>query len=121
LAAKLFVIGSASQLRMLSVYFHCSHVGCSISNQQGKRRMAKPRTNYDVSPKRFIEVWQAASSAEEAANTLGMPKPIVHARVSTYRKQGINLKKMKRASKKLDVEGLNELITTLARKTDGQA
>lgn len=74
------------------------------------------RTEYDVTPERFIEVWQQASSADEAAKILGMPKPIVHARASTYRSNGIKLKKMPRPKKGLDVERLNRLIEVINDK-----
>ncbi len=49
-----------------------------------------------------------------------MPKPIVHARASSYRQAGVKLKKMPRHSKRtLDVGGLNELIESL-RSDNGE-
>lgn len=74
----------------------------------------KRYNNYSVTPEEFIEVWQTSDSAEAVAQKLKMPKPIVHARVSTYRSAGVKLKKMKRkANRKLNVEELNALIDHL--------
>ena len=49
-----------------------------------------------------------------------MPKPIVHARASSYRQAGIKLKKMprKKMARGLDVEALNKLVEKL-RETPG--
>ncbi len=52
----------------------------------------QPREKYDVTPEQFIGAWQRAESAEEVAERLNMPKPIVHARASNYRMAGIKLK-----------------------------
>jgi hypothetical protein len=81
------------------------------------------RQRYGVSPERFVDVWEMASSADEVAKLLGMPKAIVHARVSTYRKMGIKLKKMPRSPKnKVDVEALNARIEVIEaeRKKGGK-
>jgi hypothetical protein len=73
------------------------------------------RTEYNVSPEEFIRVWQTAASADEVAEKLKMPKPIVHARATTYRKAGIKLKSMPRTGRaSLDVEALNRLVDELA-------
>jgi hypothetical protein len=71
------------------------------------------RKKYDVSPERFVEVWEKSKSSDEAAEELHMPKSILHARASGYRAQGINLKRMPRKSRRLDVEGLNRLVEKL--------
>jgi hypothetical protein len=73
-----------------------------------------PRKKYEVTPERFIEVWQTSKNAREAAEILGMPKGILFARASGYRSQGINLRKMPRQSRRLNVEQLNQLIDKLA-------
>jgi hypothetical protein len=76
--------------------------------------MAKKKTDYGVSPEDFVRAWQAAASAQEVADKLGMPKAIVLARASNYRADGIELKKMKRQNRKsLDIKGLNRLIQEL--------
>jgi hypothetical protein len=69
-----------------------------------------PRKKYDVPPDRFVEVWEKSRTSDEAAQELGMPKSILHARASGYRAQGIKLKKMRRCRKRLDVDGLNRLV-----------
>jgi hypothetical protein len=72
------------------------------------------RARYDIPPEKFIEVWETSSTAEEAASRLNMPKPIVHARASQYRKAGVKLKSMPRPSKaRLDVKGLNNLVAVI--------
>jgi hypothetical protein len=69
------------------------------------------RTHYEVSAEEFALTWNRSGSAQEAAERLGMPLPIVQARVSNYRKRGVNLKKMPRKnSRRLDVAKINECI-----------
>jgi hypothetical protein len=75
---------------------------------------SEKRRSYGVSPERFVEAWQTSDSADEVASKLGMPKPIVHARASTYRQAGIKLKAMARFAKnKIDVDALNRKIDGL--------
>jgi hypothetical protein len=75
------------------------------------------RAEYGVTPEQFITAWQTSESADEVAEKLKMPKPIVHARASFYRQAGLKLKKMPRRSRKgLDVERLNRLIEELNGK-----
>jgi hypothetical protein len=82
----------------------------------------KGRKAYDVSPQRFVEVWQTSGSADEVAERLDMPKPIVHARASNYRSLGVKLKKMPRSSKlKLNVEALNQQIEQFNARQRGEA
>src|SRR5690242_5458624 len=79
------------------------------------------KTRYNVPPEKFIQVWQASASAQEAADKLGMPKDIVHARASSYRQAGIKLKKMPRRSKRnLDVDKLNRLVEELGSHEGGR-
>jgi hypothetical protein len=69
------------------------------------------RKNYNCTPERFVEVWQAAECCDEVAKILGMPKSIVHARASGYRAMGVRLKKMPRIRRnRVDVEALNRTI-----------
>ena len=77
-----------------------------------------PRKKYDLPPDRFVEVWEKATSSDQAAKELSMPKSIMHARASDYRSKGIILKMMPRKSKRLDVEGLNKLIDGLRPKPE---
>lgn len=77
----------------------------------------KGLTKYDVSPEQFCKVWTESNSADEVADKLGMPKPIVHARASSYREKGIPLKKMPRHVKTgLDVAALKALVETLNKE-----
>jgi hypothetical protein len=77
------------------------------------------RIDYNVTPEKFIEVWQTSSSADEVASKLGMPKPIVHARASNYRALGVALKSMPRPKKsRLDVRELNAIIARLKQQQD---
>jgi hypothetical protein len=81
----------------------------------------KPKASYDVSAEKFVETWQQSDSADEVAEKLSMPKPIVLARASGYRKIGIKIKKMKKKSPVIDVERLNKLIEKLeTEKVDQQ-
>ena len=74
-------------------------------------------SSYNIEPEKFVDAWQAASSVKELAEQLGMPIPILHARASAYRGQGIKLKKMPRTPKnKLDVDALNRRIEESNRK-----
>jgi hypothetical protein len=74
--------------------------------------MAKKQ--YDVSPEAFIRAWQTSQTPQEVADRLKMPKPIVLARASKYRREGVTLKKMKKGPKRtLDVPALNLLIREL--------
>lgn len=72
----------------------------------------RQRAFYDCPAEDFIRIWQESSSVQEVVQKTAMPYDIVLARVSGYRRKGINLKKMKRASssRKLDVKHINELI-----------
>src|SRR6478672_7811948 len=71
------------------------------------------RTRYTVTPEEFALTWNSCDSAEEVAEKLGMPKPIILARVSNYRKKGVHLKKMRRKNaRRLDVDKLNRSIKT---------
>ena len=44
----------------------------------------------------FIRAWQNADTVQEAADALGITKPSAGQRASSYRTQGVPLKKMKR-------------------------
>ena len=75
------------------------------------------KKDYKVSAEEFVRVWQESASADEVANRLNMPKPIIFARASGYRQSGVNLKKMPRhKNKALDVEALNKIIDEIDRE-----
>lgn len=48
----------------------------------------------NIGPVEFISVWQTASSTQEVAKALGMTETAVRSRAYSYRKRGIELKKM---------------------------
>ena len=81
------------------------------------KKKRRGRTEYDVSPEKFVRVWQQSTSVDNVAIKLEMPKPIVLARKSNYTTLGIKLKKMPRKSTErgLDVNALNALIEELDR------
>ena len=81
------------------------------------KKTRQGRTEYDVSPEKFIRVWQQSTSVDDVAAKLGMPKPIVLARKSNYTALGIKLKKMPRKStdRGLNVNALNAMIKELNR------
>lgn len=81
------------------------------ANKKKPKRPTESRTKYEITPEKFVEIWSRAESAEEAAEEMGMPLPIVLARVSNYRKKGVRLKKMPRKnSRRVDVDHLNKII-----------
>lgn len=71
---------------------------------------------YNVSAERFIEVWQTSESAQEVADKLGMPKPIVLARASNYRSDGIPLKSMRKGPKAARVAELKKHLDEVSKK-----
>jgi hypothetical protein len=75
--------------------------------------LAKKRAKYEgASAEVFIRTWEESSSAQEVAEKLGMPVPIVHARASNYRRNGVKLKDFgkPRGRGRLNVDELNALI-----------
>lgn len=75
--------------------------------------MSKKYNKYDVSPEKFVEVWQASEDADEVAQKLAMPKAVVLARASSYRQMGVKLKKLERS---LNVDKLNNIIEEINKK-----
>jgi hypothetical protein len=83
-------------------------------------KRGRGKTDYSVPAEDFIRAWQSASSAQEVADRLKMPKPIVLARAANYRKAGVHIKKMpRRSNRRLDVAALNKLIEQLDREKSG--
>jgi hypothetical protein len=78
----------------------------------GSSPALQKRRQYDVPADKFVLVWQASGSPQEASDRLGMPKPIVLARASQYRSAGVKIKNFPRGQgRALDVAYLNSLIT----------
>lgn len=81
---------------------------------------AKARKKYNVSPEEFVVAWEESGSVDEVSSRLGMPKPNVTARASSYRAKGVTLKQMPRGgNRRLDVENLNDTAGRVARRSTG--
>lgn len=79
------------------------------------------RHNYGMPAEEFIRIWAESASVEEVSRKTGMPADIIYARVSGYRRRGIELKKMKRAStRRLDIAYLNSLFQATKEATQTQ-
>ena len=57
--------------------------------------MKKPDS---VTPEEFIQVWQTSASGKEVAQKTNSTIDAVCSRAGYYRRQGVNLKKMKRGA-----------------------
>jgi hypothetical protein len=69
---------------------------------------------YNISASDFIRAWESSTKAAEIAVKLGMPRPLVHARASYYRRIGVKLKKLAHIRpRRLDVEAPNRLTQRL--------
>jgi hypothetical protein len=68
------------------------------------------RTDYNVPPSLFVQVWQKASSVKEVSEALGMPISVCYVRAAEYKQKGVKLKNHKRVSGVLDVDELNKII-----------
>lgn len=80
-----------------------------------------PRNSYDVTPEQFIFIWQTSETPQEAADKLKMPRPIVLARATGYRRRGIPLKAMPRRGRRtVDVEKLKRLAEELVGREQGR-
>ena len=70
----------------------------------------------NITPKKFIEVWQTSSSSREVAQRLNMKATQCSIRASNYRKKGIPLKKFPRGKGGLDISGLADYALSLEKK-----
>jgi hypothetical protein len=83
-----------------------------------RKKGTQTRTEYGISQTKFVETWESSNSPEEVAEKLEMPKPVVIARASKYRKAGVKLKKMgKKSRRSIDVEALNRMIDEMRAKS----
>src|ERR1044071_4426535 len=68
-------------------YHHCGGGSTGDADCEVVTMADKPkRREYDCTPEEFVVAWQKSASAQEAAERLKMPKPIVCARATTYRR-----------------------------------
>ena len=82
-----------------------------------------PRAEYGVDQRTIIHAWETCKTVEEVEQTLAepsraaglppMPKPIILARASGYRKQGVNLRKFKPGRKSRQVDEMNRFIADI--------
>lgn len=63
------------------------------------------RKRYNLKPEEFVTAWQTSASVQEVADKFGMPRDIVSARASSYRKVGVKLKKMR--DSRSDLKGVD--------------
>lgn len=76
-----------------------------------------PRKTYPhVTAERLCQVWTESPDIATVMEATELPRSAITARVASYRKLGVNLKKMGRGAKKIDVAGLNKMIASLAAK-----
>jgi hypothetical protein len=80
------------------------------------KRAASPKAAARaISGEAFVRAWQAARSAEEAAEKLGLPVEGVRARAARYRKKGVPLQRFGGGrGVKTDWKALAELAKSLA-------
>lgn len=89
-----------------------------MSRKSSSSGASEERKKYNVDPARFVEVWERSPTAEDAARELGMPRDIVHARASSYRSKGVDLKNMPHPGKKpLNIDDLNKVIARVRKET----
>jgi hypothetical protein len=63
------------------------------------------RKQYNVSSQEFVKVWQECRTADEVAERTGLPKGLVYARASAYRKRGVRLKRLERSNSHCSAAG----------------
>ncbi len=74
--------------------------------------MKAKRTSYDVSAEKFALTWNTFLDIDKISQELSMPKDLVYARASNYRRAGVELKDLKPAKRKkmVDVHAINRLL-----------
>ncbi len=82
------------------------------------KKARKVRDSYKFSAEQFVSAWQSSDSVDNVAKALttiaGKPVPrgIVLARASMYKKRGVSLKSLAaKRGRHLDVDKLNTLAT----------
>jgi hypothetical protein len=80
-----------------------------------KKRVARKRNTYDVSPEKFCTEYnkaqKAGKSIADLAKTLEMPAQAIIARRNSYKALGVKFKPLKRASRsKIDAKALQALL-----------
>ena len=87
---------------------------------------ARKKPDYGIDPRSFVQAWEESGSVDEvyrrlaevsrAKGLLVMPVPVIVARASGYRSAGVDLKRMPRPGRALDVAGLNQLVADIQKR-----
>lgn len=80
-----------------------------------KKKRAPTGNRYSISPEKFVEIWSKADSVDAVIKETKMPKNAVYSRVTSYRTKGIQLKVMKRPSRRMNIAALNEIVNTITK------
>jgi hypothetical protein len=77
--------------------------------------VARPKKEQRPVPhEEFVRSWEASSSVEEVASSLGMTVNAANQRARNYRRLGVSLKRMT-SKPPIPVEALNRLIAEIRR------
>jgi hypothetical protein len=79
----------------------------TTTNVAKKTGTKRERRKYGKNVGEIMEVWNAASSAREASEKLGIPENILNSKVHHYRVKGLWFKKMRKA-REINVDELNK-------------
>jgi len=72
-----------------------------------------------VEAEAFVKTWQTSENVAAVAKKLKMSERIASSRAVRYRKAGIPLKYMERATARIDRVGLKALALSLAKRAKG--
>jgi hypothetical protein len=73
----------------------------------------KPLMGRKVSDEDFVEAYVLARGIEEVMELTGLSRNGVTSRAASLRRAGVNLPKIRRPLRRVDVKGLNEIVTSL--------
>jgi hypothetical protein len=84
-------------------------------HEMAKKRVARKRNTYNVSPEKFCTEYNKAQKAgktiADLATTLGMPAQSIIARRNSYKSLGVKFKPLKRASRStIDPKSLQQIL-----------
>lgn len=60
----------------------------------------KRKGNPKISPEQFIYIWQTSESVDEVQQKTGLTVEVIYSRSTSYRREGVPLKKFQRRSAK---------------------
>jgi hypothetical protein len=84
-------------------------------HEMAKKRVARKRNTYDVSPEKFCSEYAKAQKANKTisdlSKVLGMPAQAIIARRNSYKSLGVKFKPLKRASRStIDAKALQQIL-----------